>query len=237
MPPVPESQVHAPGRCPHAFDESAMSIAGLASKNPQGRRAKPLRWTGETGKSSGRTMWLVPTVYQMTMSWRSSTRFAAMNEGMPSPPVVREGYAPAADSSSGASRVTQSCFVANSARVLRRFAGRGRPPLRDGDGVAVPRLVASIASGLAGRRRESPATFSIWAAAELSSGVRPQSAGALVEGTVSGSLGGCLCVAERDGDEGVGAVTQHWEAAGIAQRGGERGREPVRIDLACRSRE
>ena len=71
--------------------EGATSRAGLVSKKPQGRRAKPLRWVGDTGKSSGRMMWLVPTTYQRTMSWRSSRRFAEMKAGMPSPPVVGAG--------------------------------------------------------------------------------------------------------------------------------------------------
>src|ERR1019366_7880062 len=69
-----------------AGDYRGRSIAGLRPKNPQGTNGKPAVWTGMTGQSSGRGLWVMPMVYHMTTSWLWRVRLAAAQRGRPSPP-------------------------------------------------------------------------------------------------------------------------------------------------------
>src|SRR5262245_48397526 len=71
--------------CPFHFG-GGTSRAGLRSKKPSGRSAKPMEETGITGQSSGRGTCMWEKTYHRTTSVFSTLRLAAVHLGRPSPP-------------------------------------------------------------------------------------------------------------------------------------------------------
>ena len=70
-------------------------IAGLLSKKPKGTRLKPSVWVFMIGHSSGRTICVIPRLYQTTRSLPTRFSLSRVHSRRPSLIPLEFGYSPA----------------------------------------------------------------------------------------------------------------------------------------------